>query len=68
MNRIAILRFDFYGPPAAPAFVNKTSGLLRRRHVGKNYFRGNSPAAQGEVVVPDLASGITKRRLILQAI
>src|SRR5437660_5138771 len=43
MNRIVIiLRFDLLGPATiAPAFVNKTSGLLRRRHVSGNYFAGN---------------------------
>jgi hypothetical protein len=39
MNRIVILRFDLFGPATvASAFVNKTSGLLRRRHVSENYF------------------------------
>jgi hypothetical protein len=34
MNRIVILRFDLFGPATVTsAFVNKTSGLLRRRHV-----------------------------------
>jgi hypothetical protein len=37
MNRIAILRFDLFGRLPS-AFVNKTSGLLRRRHVTGNYF------------------------------
>jgi hypothetical protein len=42
MNRIVILRFDLLGPATvAPAFVNKTSGLLRRRHVSGNYFGDN---------------------------
>jgi hypothetical protein len=42
MNRIVILRFDLFGPDTvAPAFVNKTSGLLRHRHVRENYFTGN---------------------------
>ena len=39
MNRIAILRFDLSGPATvASAFINKTSGLLRRRHVGEKLF------------------------------
>jgi len=39
MNRIAVLRLDLSEPATvAPAFVNKTSGVLRRRHVGRNYF------------------------------
>jgi hypothetical protein len=39
MNRIVILRFGPVGAATvAPAFVNKTSGLLRARHVGENYF------------------------------
>jgi hypothetical protein len=42
MNRIVILRFDLFGTAtAASAFINKTSGLLRRRHVRENYFAGN---------------------------
>jgi hypothetical protein len=42
MNRIVILRFDLFGPATvAPAFVNKTSGLLPRRHLSGNYFAGN---------------------------
>jgi hypothetical protein len=46
MNRIVILRFDRFGPATvAPAFINKTSGLLRRRHVSENYFGGNCSAA-----------------------
>jgi len=47
MNRIVILRFDLLEPATiAPAFVNKTSGLLRRRHVSGNYFAGNLPGRQ----------------------
>jgi hypothetical protein len=43
MNRIVILRSDLLGPATvAPAFINKTSGLLRRRHVNENYFWSNS--------------------------
>jgi hypothetical protein len=39
MNRIVILRFDLFRPATvAAAFVNKTSGLLRRRHVSEDYF------------------------------
>jgi hypothetical protein len=42
MNRIVVLRFDHFGPATvAPAFINKTSGLLRRRHVSENYLGGN---------------------------
>src|SRR5215207_1620146 len=37
MNRIAVLRFDLLGRLPS-AFVNKTSGLLRRRQVTGNYF------------------------------
>jgi hypothetical protein len=46
MNRIVVLRFDPFGPATVrPAFINKTSGLLRRRHVSENYFGGNYSAA-----------------------
>jgi hypothetical protein len=42
MNRIVVLRFGLLGPATvAPAFVNKTSRLLRRRHVSGNYFGSN---------------------------
>jgi hypothetical protein len=42
MNRIAILRFDLFGAGHhRAAFVNKTSGLLRPRHVSENYFWSN---------------------------
>jgi hypothetical protein len=55
MNRIVILRFDLFGPATvAPAFVNKTSGLLRRRHVSGNYFAYN---VAGRPSVADCLTG-----------
>jgi hypothetical protein len=45
MNRIAVLRSDLFGPATvAPVFVNKTSGLLRPRHVSGNYFESSLTA------------------------
>ena len=33
--------FVSLGPTTASAFINKTTGVLRHRHVGENYFKDN---------------------------